>query len=115
VIESLDFTLKMAEQISMCASAWAFLHLQIFLDKANRTSVQSFRGQTVETGLEILQRVKDEIGAGAHRYSRELPSSLVAPVVDVLQIPAFLCRQPTYSRQQQLQVELSMLVPRPGT
>jgi len=62
VIESLDFTLKMAEQISVVRAPGHFLHLQIFLDKANRTSVQSFRGQTVETGLKILQRVKDEIG-----------------------------------------------------
>jgi len=45
VIESLDFTLKMAEQISMCASAWYFLHLQIFLDKANRTQFNHFEGK----------------------------------------------------------------------
>jgi len=61
VIESLDFTRKWQSKFLLCASAWAFpSYLQIFLDKA--APQFNLRGQTVETGLKILQRVKDEIG-----------------------------------------------------
>ena len=63
-------------------------------DKANRSSLGSFRGPGVEEGLRILQKVKDEIGVpvltDVHEYT---PLDEVASVVDVLQTPAFLCRQ----------------------
>lgn len=95
VIESEDFTLKMAEEIRRVCDR---LHLQYIFkssfDKANRTSIDSFRGQALDTGLRILQRVKDEIGVPVltdiHESTQAAP---VAQVVDVLQIPAFLCRQ----------------------
>jgi len=63
-------------------------------DKANRSSVDSFRGLGLEKGLEILARVKRQIGVpvltDVHEYT---PLEEVASVVDVLQTPAFLCRQ----------------------
>ncbi|MBU6478396.1 MAG: 3-deoxy-8-phosphooctulonate synthase [Xanthomonadaceae bacterium] len=63
-------------------------------DKANRTSAQSFRGLGMEEGLRILSEVKKQIGVpvltDVHEYT---PFGEVAEVVDVLQTPAFLCRQ----------------------
>jgi len=63
-------------------------------DKANRTSAGSYRGPGLSKGLEIISRVKDEIGVpvicDVHRAEEIVPA---AEVLDVLQIPAFLCRQ----------------------
>lgn len=63
-------------------------------DKANRSSGDSFRGPGIEEGLRILQKVKDEVGVpvltDVHEYT---PIDEVSDVVDVLQTPAFLCRQ----------------------
>ncbi len=63
-------------------------------DKANRSSIGSYRGQGIDAGLAILQAVKDEIGVpvltDVHEYT---PLDEVASVVSVLQTPAFLCRQ----------------------
>ncbi|HET8942967.1 MAG TPA: 3-deoxy-8-phosphooctulonate synthase [Rudaea sp.] len=71
----------------------AFIFKSSF-DKANRTSVSSFRGPGMEEGLRILSEVKRQIGApvltDVHEYT---PLNEVAAVVDVLQTPAFLCRQ----------------------
>jgi 2-dehydro-3-deoxyphosphooctonate aldolase (KDO 8-P synthase) len=95
VIESEDFTLKMADQIRQICDRLgiAFIFKSSF-DKANRTSVSSFRGQSLESGLEVLQRVKDAVGVPVltdiHESYQAAP---VAEVVDILQIPAFLCRQ----------------------
>ena len=95
VIESEDFTLKMAEEIyKVCERLDISFIFKSSFDKANRTSINSFRGQSLETGLEILQKVKDKIGVPVvtdiHESSQ---AAAVAQVVDVLQIPAFLCRQ----------------------
>ncbi|MDR3386468.1 MAG: 3-deoxy-8-phosphooctulonate synthase [Rudaea sp.] len=63
-------------------------------DKANRTSASSFRGPGIDAGLRILAEVKDQLGVpvltDVHEYT---PLDEVAAVVDVLQTPAFLCRQ----------------------
>jgi 2-dehydro-3-deoxyphosphooctonate aldolase (KDO 8-P synthase) len=63
-------------------------------DKANRTSLESYRGPGLEEGLRILQKVKDDFGykivTDVHESYQVKP---VAEVVDILQIPAFLCRQ----------------------
>src|SRR5690349_11090570 len=68
-------------------------------DKANRTSEKSFRGLGMEEGLRILSEVKQQIGVSVltdvHEYS---PLDEVASVVDVLQTPAFLCRQTDFIR-----------------
>lgn len=95
VIESEDFTLKMAEEIrKICDRLGISFIFKSSFDKANRTSISSFRGQSLESGLKILQRVKSEVGVPVltdiHESSQAAP---VAEVVDVLQIPAFLCRQ----------------------
>ena len=95
VIESEDFTLKMADEIrKVCDRLNISFIFKSSFDKANRTSINSFRGQSLEKGLEILQKVKDKIGVPVitdiHESSQAAP---VAQVADVLQIPAFLCRQ----------------------
>lgn len=95
VIESEDFTLMMAEEIrKVCDRLNISFIFKSSFDKANRTSINSFRGQSLEKGLEILQKVKDKIGVPVltdiHESHQAAP---VAQVVDVLQIPAFLCRQ----------------------
>lgn len=66
-------------------------------DKANRTSSKSFRGPGIEEGLRILQKVKDEIGVPVLTDVHEdTPLDEVASVVDVMQTPAFLCRQTNF-------------------
>ena len=63
-------------------------------DKANRTSISSYRGLGMEEGLRILQKVKDEVGVKVTTDIHESwQAEPVAKVVDILQIPAFLCRQ----------------------
>jgi 2-dehydro-3-deoxyphosphooctonate aldolase (KDO 8-P synthase) len=63
-------------------------------DKANRTSVKSFRGPGLKLGLEILQGIREEFGlpvlSDVHRYEEIAPA---AGVLDIVQVPAFLCRQ----------------------
>ena len=95
VIESEDFTLKMADQIhQICDRLGIPLIFKSSFDKANRTSINSFRGQRLETGLGILQRVKDEVGVPILTDIHEsYQAAIVAEVADILQIPAFLCRQ----------------------
>src|SRR5579859_4911625 len=95
VIESEEHALKMAEAISSVAHR---LHLPYIFkasyDKANRTSLKSFRGPGLQEGLRILQRVKDITGVPVLTDVHEaVHVPLVAEVADVVQIPAFLCRQ----------------------
>ena len=69
-------------------------------DKANRSSHQSFRGPGVEQGLRILERVRAEVGVPVLTDVHEdTPVDEVASVVDVLQTPAFLCRQTDFIRR----------------
>ena len=66
-------------------------------DKANRSSMQSFRGPGIEQGLRILQQVKEQVGVPVLTDVHEdTPMDEVADVVDVLQTPAFLCRQTNF-------------------
>ena len=66
-------------------------------DKANRSSSQSFRGPGIDEGLRILQLVRDQIGVPVLTDVHEdTPLQEVAEVVDVLQTPAFLCRQTNF-------------------
>ncbi|MEL6468899.1 MAG: 3-deoxy-8-phosphooctulonate synthase [Cyanobacteria bacterium J06623_4] len=95
VIESEDFTLKMADAIRQITDKLgiSFIFKSSF-DKANRTSIQSFRGYPIEEGLKILQKVKDKVGVPVLTDIHESHQAAVAAeVVDILQIPAFLCRQ----------------------
>ncbi len=95
VIESLDHTLRTAEALKAIAARLGIgLVFKASYDKANRTSVTSFRGPGIEAGLEILARVKSEFGlpvlSDVHDIGQVAPA---AEVLDVLQIPAFLSRQ----------------------
>lgn len=69
-------------------------------DKANRSSTHSFRGPGIEEGLRILAKVRDEIGVPVLTDVHEdTPMDEVADVVDVLQTPAFLCRQTNFIKR----------------
>ena len=66
-------------------------------DKANRTSVKSYRGPGMEEGLKMLESIRDQIGVPVLTDVHEdTPLAEVASVVDVLQTPAFLCRQTNF-------------------
>jgi len=95
VIEGEDFTLKTAEAIATIAESCGVpLVFKSSFDKANRTSKDGFRGPGLDEGLRILQRVKDEIGVPVITDVHEsYQVKAVAEVVDILQTPAFLCRQ----------------------
>ncbi|MDQ6995764.1 MAG: 3-deoxy-8-phosphooctulonate synthase [Mariprofundaceae bacterium] len=95
VIEGEDFTLQVAAQIrDIAARVGVPFVFKSSFDKANRTSVDGFRGLGLQEGLRILQGVKDEVGVpvitDVHTPEQAKP---VAAVVDILQTPAFLCRQ----------------------
>jgi 2-dehydro-3-deoxyphosphooctonate aldolase (KDO 8-P synthase) len=95
VVETEDFTIRMAEQIqSICGRLGISYVFKSSFDKANRTSINSFRGASMDSGLAILRRVKETVGVpvltDVHESYQAEP---VAEVADVLQIPAFLCRQ----------------------
>lgn len=100
VIESLQLQLDAAGQLKEITQRLGipFIFKSSF-DKANRTSGTSFRGPGLEQGLKILDEVKRQIGVpvltDVHEYT---PMQEVAAVVDVLQTPAFLCRQTDFIR-----------------
>ncbi|PJA31335.1 MAG: 3-deoxy-8-phosphooctulonate synthase [Zetaproteobacteria bacterium CG_4_9_14_3_um_filter_53_7] len=95
VIEGEDFTLQVAEQIAAIAKTCGVpLVFKSSFDKANRTSKDGFRGPGLHEGLRILQRVKDELGLPVITDVHEVHQiKAVAEVADILQTPAFLCRQ----------------------
>jgi 2-dehydro-3-deoxyphosphooctonate aldolase (KDO 8-P synthase) len=95
VIESPEHALMMARECSQRARAAGLGYVfKSSFDKANRSSIHSFRGFGMDAGLEVLQQIKKELGlpvlTDVHDVSQV---ERVAEVVDVLQIPAFLCRQ----------------------
>jgi 2-dehydro-3-deoxyphosphooctonate aldolase (KDO 8-P synthase) len=95
VIESRDVILKIAKEIeSISNNSDVEFFFKASFDKANRTSLDSFRGPGLDEGLKILEEVKREFGykivTDIHESYQAKPAS---EVVDVLQIPAFLCRQ----------------------
>jgi len=95
VIESEDHALRMAEIIKGVARSLNFPFIfKASYDKANRTSIRSFRGPGVKEGLRILKKVKEEVHIPVLTDVHQATDvAAVAEVVDVLQIPAFLCRQ----------------------
>ena len=95
VIESRDLVFEVAEAVNaVCKKLGVQYIFKASFDKANRTSASTFRGPGVTVGLAVLQEVKDKLGlpvlTDIHESSHV---EQVAEVVDVLQIPAFLCRQ----------------------
>jgi 2-dehydro-3-deoxyphosphooctonate aldolase (KDO 8-P synthase) len=98
VIESLALAQESAGQLKALTGELGipFIYKSSF-DKANRSSGQSFRGPGMEQGLRILQEVKSAIGVPVLTDVHEdTPLAEVAEVVDVLQTPAFLCRQTNF-------------------
>lgn len=98
VIESEKMALQTAEQLKEITTKLGipFVYKSSF-DKANRSSMESFRGLGMEEGLRILQKVKGELGVPVITDVHEdTPMDEVADVVDVLQTPAFLCRQTNF-------------------
>ena len=95
VIESEKHALFMAEVIKGVTRALNVPFIfKASYDKANRTSVRSFRGPGLAEGLRILKKVKDEVHVPVLTDVHETADvAKVAEVADVLQIPAFLCRQ----------------------
>jgi 2-dehydro-3-deoxyphosphooctonate aldolase (KDO 8-P synthase) len=94
-IESEGLTLQVAEQVkTMGANLDIDVVFKSSYDKANRTSITSYRSAGMEEGLRILQRVKDEFDMPVITDVHESGQvATVAEVADVVQIPAFLCRQ----------------------
>jgi len=95
VIESEQHAIFMAEVIKGVTRSLNIPFIfKASYDKANRTSIQSFRGPGLQEGLRILKKVKDEVHVPVLTDVHEVKDvAKVAEVVDVLQIPAFLCRQ----------------------
>ena len=88
-------TLFMAQEIKdICADVGVDFVYKSSFDKANRSSIESFRGDGMEFGLEVLAQVKDEVGVPVITDIHEpWQAERAAEVADILQIPAFLCRQ----------------------
>ena len=98
VIESEQMTMDVAGRLKELTDSLGipFIYKSSF-DKANRTSTKSYRGPGVEKGLAILEKVKKEYGLPLLTDVHEdTPLAEVASVVDVLQTPAFLCRQTNF-------------------
>lgn len=95
VIENEDMIMRTAEKVKKMSEDLDLLYVfKASFDKANRTSLSSYRGPGLEEGLRILEKVKKEfelpLTTDIHESYQAAP---VAEVVDILQIPAFLCRQ----------------------
>lgn len=95
VIESADLCLEVGARVKQIAQNLGLPYIfKASFDKANRTSVKSFRGPGLDRGLEILSAVRSALGVPVLTDIHEpWQAKLAAEVVDVLQIPAFLCRQ----------------------
>lgn len=95
VIENEKLVMEEAEELKKITELFDVdFFFKASFDKANRTSINSFRGPGIEEGLRILKKVKEELGlkiaTDIHEHWQAEP---VADVADVIQIPAFLCRQ----------------------
>ena len=95
VVENLDHALKTANKIKdICNSLGLNFIYKSSFDKANRTSMNSSRGPGIHESLEIFNQVKDKIGCPIITDVHEKEQiDILTKVVDVIQIPAFLCRQ----------------------
>ena len=95
VIESQEHTRMIAGDLkSICDRCGIGLVFKASYDKANRTSLNSYRGPGLDEGLLILKKVKEEFGLPVLiDFHRPADAPAVAEVADVLQVPAFLCRQ----------------------
>lgn len=95
VIENEEMVLQIAKEIKNITDELSIdYYFKASFDKANRTSIYSFRGPGIEEGLRILKKVKDTYGLKiATDIHEPYQAEPVSKVVDIIQIPAFLCRQ----------------------
>lgn len=95
VIESEEHTMIMAKSLKKIFDTYNILFIfKTSFDKANRSSLESYRGLGIEEGLRILKKVKDELGIPIITDIHECcQAKQVAEISDIIQIPAFLCRQ----------------------
>lgn len=95
IIESEESVLRHAKRVKeTCERLGVPFAFKCSFDKANRTSIKSFRGPGLKEGLRILARVKKEVGVHILTDVHEVAQvDAVAEVADVIQVPAFLCRQ----------------------
>jgi len=95
VIESREHTLFIAKELKeICEASGVNFVFKASFDKANRSSLESYRGPGIEEGLKILQEVKESVGVSVLSDIHETwQAKLCADVLDVIQIPAFLSRQ----------------------
>lgn len=95
VIEEYSITLKIAKTLKEIADRLGVPYIfKASYDKANRTSITSFRGPGIDKGLEILARIKKEVGVPVTSDIHVMEEAeKAAEVLDVIQIPAFLSRQ----------------------
>ena len=95
VIESEDLCIQIATEVKKITQDLGMdYYFKASFDKANRTSAQNFRGPGLERGLEILNSVKEKCGVKVVTDIHEpWQAEIVGKVVDIVQIPAFLCRQ----------------------
>lgn len=101
VVESEQLAMDTAGQLKEITAKlnMSFIYKSSF-DKANRSSAKSFRGLGIEEGLRILAKVKKELGVAiVTDVHEDTPLNEVSSVVDVLQTPAFLCRQTNFIRK----------------
>lgn len=100
-LESEALALEVAAHIKPIAEKLGILYIfKGSFDKANRTSHTSYRGPGLEEGLRIMQKVKDEIGVPVLTDVHEdTPLEQLAEVIDVIQTPAFLCRQTNFMQR----------------
>lgn len=95
VIESAESSLLAARTLSkICDRVGISFIFKSSFDKANRTSVESFRGPGIEEGVEILRIVQREVGVPVTSDVHDISQvDILADVLDLFQVPAFLCRQ----------------------
>jgi 2-dehydro-3-deoxyphosphooctonate aldolase (KDO 8-P synthase) len=95
VVESEELQLRTAERLKAITDKLGMMFIfKSSFDKANRTSIGSYRGPGMDEGLRVLEKVRDEVGVPVLTDVHDIPQiEPVAEVVDVLQTPAFLARQ----------------------
>lgn len=95
VMENQELLYQVAEQVARVGQQYQVpVVFKSSFDKANRTSIHSYRGPGLEKGLEMLQKVKERFDLPVTTDIHEsYQAAIVGEVVDILQIPAFLCRQ----------------------
>ncbi len=95
VMENQDLLYQVAERVAVIGQKFNVpVIFKSSFDKANRTSVHAYRGPGIEKGMEMLNKIKEQFGLPVTTDIHEpYQAAIAAQVVDILQIPAFLCRQ----------------------